>query len=100
MTIFDRIIAREIPAQIVHETDELIAFHDVRPQAPVHVLIVPKRCIVGLGEATGNDAEVLGRLEERAEAVGPGPPDVGRRAKVVGAGGQVGEGGVVDGPPG
>ena len=62
MTIFDRIIARVIPPQIVHETDELIAFLDVRPQAPVHVLIVPKRCIVRLGEATGNDAELLGQL--------------------------------------
>ena len=45
MTIFEKIIAREIPAKIVFEDDEVLAFHDVNPQAPVHVLIVPKRVI-------------------------------------------------------
>jgi histidine triad (HIT) family protein len=62
MTIFEKIIAREIPAQIVCEDDDLIAFHDVNPQAPVHVLVVPKRVIPRLGEAGAGDAELLGKL--------------------------------------
>ena len=45
MTIFEKIIAREIPAKIIWEDDDAIAFHDINPQAPVHVLIVPKRVI-------------------------------------------------------
>ena len=62
MTIFEKIIAREIPARIVHETEEFIAFHDVNPQAPVHVLIVPKRVIPRLAESAATDAELLGRM--------------------------------------
>jgi histidine triad (HIT) family protein len=62
MTIFERIIAREIPAQIVWEDDDAIAFHDVNPQAPVHVLIVPKRVIPRLGAATEADRSTLGKL--------------------------------------
>jgi histidine triad (HIT) family protein len=62
MTIFEKIIARQIPAKIVHEDDEVIAFHDVDPKAPVHVLIVPKRVIPRLAEATEADAPLLGKL--------------------------------------
>jgi histidine triad (HIT) family protein len=62
MTIFERIIAREIPAKIIWEDDDTIAFHDVNPQAPVHVLIVPKRVVPRLTEATENDRALLGRL--------------------------------------
>ncbi len=62
MTIFEKIIAREIPAQIVHETDDLLAFHDVDPKAPVHVLIVPKRVIPRLSAATEEDEALLGKL--------------------------------------
>jgi histidine triad (HIT) family protein len=62
MTIFEKIIAREIPARIVHETDEFLAFHDVNPQAPVHVLIVPKRVIPRVADAAATDAELLGRM--------------------------------------
>lgn len=62
MTIFEKIAARQIPAQIVHETDEFLAFHDVNPQAPVHILIVPKRVLVRLGEAGPEDAGLLGRM--------------------------------------
>ena len=61
-TIFEKIASREIPAEIVYEEDDLIAFHDVTPQAPVHVLIVPKRNIPRIGEAKSGDAELLGRL--------------------------------------
>ena len=62
MTIFEKIAAREIPAKIAFEDDEVIAFHDVNPQAPVHVLIVPKRVIPRLAEASGSDQSLLGRL--------------------------------------
>lgn len=62
MTIFEKIIAREIPARIVHETAEFLAFHDVNPQAPVHVLIVPKRVIPRIAAASADDAALLGRM--------------------------------------
>lgn len=62
MTIFEKIIAREIPAKIVWEDDDAIAFEDVNPQAPVHVLIVPKRVIPRLAEAKEGDGAVLGKL--------------------------------------
>jgi histidine triad (HIT) family protein len=62
MTIFEKIAAREIPARIVHEADDFVAFHDAHPQAPVHVLIIPKRCIPRIGESTAEDAGLLGRM--------------------------------------
>jgi histidine triad (HIT) family protein len=62
MTIFEKIIAREIPAKIVWEDDDALAFHDVNPQAPVHVLIVPKKIIPRLAEAQESDQQLLGKL--------------------------------------
>ena len=62
MTIFEKIAARKIPADIVYESDDLIAFRDVNPQAPTHVLIVPKRVIPRVGNAEAADANVLGKL--------------------------------------
>jgi histidine triad (HIT) family protein len=62
MTIFEKIIAREIPAKIVWENDDAIAFHDVNPQAPAHILIVPKKVIPRLAEATEADRATLGNL--------------------------------------
>jgi histidine triad (HIT) family protein len=62
MTIFEKIIAREIPARIVWENEDAIAFHDVNPQAPVHILIVPKKLIPRLAEANEADAATLGNL--------------------------------------
>jgi histidine triad (HIT) family protein len=62
MTIFEKIAAREIPAKIVHETDDFMAVEDVRPQAPVHILIVPKRVVPRLAEAGPGDADLLGRM--------------------------------------
>lgn len=62
MTIFEKIANREIPADILHEEEDFLAFHDVNPQAPVHVLIVPKRHIPRLAEAQDGDAELLGRM--------------------------------------
>jgi len=62
MTIFEKIIAREIPAKIIWEDDDAVAFYDVNPQAPVHVLIVPKKTIPRLCEATDADQATLGKL--------------------------------------
>jgi histidine triad (HIT) family protein len=62
VTIFEKIIRREIPAEIVWEDDDVLAFRDVNPQAPVHVLIVPKRLISRLAEATEEDEALLGKL--------------------------------------
>ena len=62
MTIFEKIIKREIPAKIIWEDDDAIAFHDVNPQAPVHVLIVPKKVILRLNDATDSNCKVLGKL--------------------------------------
>lgn len=62
MTIFEKIIRREIPAEIVFEDDDVLAFRDVNPQAPIHVLIVPKRLIARLADAKEEDAELLGKL--------------------------------------
>ena len=62
MTIFERIINREIPARIILEDDDLVAFHDVDPKAPVHALIVPKRKLTRLAEAVESDEQLLGKL--------------------------------------
>jgi len=62
MTLFEKIIARQIPASIVAETSEWLAFHDIQPQAPVHVLVVPKKPIPRVGSARVEDAELLGAL--------------------------------------
>lgn len=61
-TIFGKIVRREIPADIVYENDDVLAFKDLNPQAPVHVLFVPKRALATLNEATSADAELLGKL--------------------------------------
>lgn len=62
MTIFKRIIAREVPAEIVFEDDDVVAFHDVNPQAPLHVLIIPRRAIPRIADAQETDRELLGKL--------------------------------------
>jgi histidine triad (HIT) family protein len=69
MTLFERIIAREIPADIVYEDDRVIAIRDIHPQAPVHVLLVPKRPIPRVGAAKPEDQEVLGHLLLKAGEV-------------------------------
>ena len=61
-TIFGKIVAREIPAKIVYEDDDVMAFHDVGPQAPTHVLVIPKRAIVNLLDTTADDTLLLGKL--------------------------------------
>jgi len=63
MTIFEKIARREIPAKIVFEDDDFLAFPDINPQAPVHVLIIPKSAAVArIGEAKPEDTELLGRM--------------------------------------
>ena len=62
MTLFEKIIAREIPADIVHEDDLCLAFHDIAPQAPIHILVIPKKAIPRIGEATSEDQALLGHL--------------------------------------
>jgi len=69
MTLFEKIAARQIPAQIVYEDDLVLAFHDLRPQAPTHVLLVPKKPIPRLAEATAEDHKLLGHLLLKAAAV-------------------------------
>ena len=62
MTIFEKIIARQIPAKIIWEDEDAVAFHDVNPQAPVHVLIVPKKVVPRLTDAKDDDRALLGKL--------------------------------------
>ena len=69
MTLFEKIVARQIPARIVYEDDLVLAFHDLKPQAPTHVLIVPKKPIPRLAEATAEDQMVLGHLLLKAAEV-------------------------------
>ncbi len=68
VTLFEKIAAREIPAQIIAEGEEWIAFRDIAPQAPVHFLVVPKRCIPRLNEASPSESALLGTLLSAATA--------------------------------
>ena len=61
-TLFERIIAREIPAKIEHEDEHCIVLHDIQPQAPVHLLIIPKKALPRIGAATTDDQALLGHL--------------------------------------
>jgi histidine triad (HIT) family protein len=61
-TLFGKIIKREIPAKIVYEDEECLAFHDVNPQAPTHVLLIPKKEIPRLADAAAEDRALLGHL--------------------------------------
>lgn len=61
-TLFERIVAREIPADIVHEDERCIAFRDINPQAPMHILVCPKKPITMVSSAAGEDAELLGQV--------------------------------------
>ena len=61
-TIFKRIIDGEIPAKLIYQDDQCLAFHDVNPQAPVHVLVIPKKEIASIDALTEVDAGLLGHL--------------------------------------
>jgi histidine triad (HIT) family protein len=60
-TIFSKIIAREIPAEILHEDDLCLAFRDISPKAPTHFLVIPKKEIVSLAELSDEDEQIVGR---------------------------------------
>ena len=68
-TLFEKIIAREVPAVIVYENDLVVAFRDIRPQAPTHILIVPRKPIPRMAEAKPEDRQVLGHLLLKAAEV-------------------------------
>ena len=69
MTLFEKIIDREIPADIIYEDDLVLAFNDVNPKAPTHVLIIPKKPIPRIAEARPEDHQVLGHLLLKASEV-------------------------------
>ena len=67
--LFCKIVKREIPGSIVYEDDHVLAFDDINPQAPTHVLIVPKRHIASLDELAPGDVQIVGELARRAAAI-------------------------------
>jgi len=69
MCLFCKIINREIPASIVYEDDRVLAFNDINPQAPVHVLVVPKRHISTLADLRPDDDDIVGEIVRRAAAI-------------------------------
>ena len=68
-TLFEKIIAREIPSDIVFEDDLVFAFHDINPQAPTHILVIPKKPIARIAESTDEDQSLLGHLLLKAKQV-------------------------------
>ena len=68
-SIFTKIIAREIPADIVYEDDVCLAFRDIKPQAPTHILVVPKKEIVSLADLSDEDEQIVGRCVLAASKV-------------------------------
>jgi len=68
-TLFEKIIDREIPAEIVYEDDLVLAFRDIHPQAPVHVLVIPKRRIPRIAEASSDDHKIVGHLVLKAAEI-------------------------------
>jgi histidine triad (HIT) family protein len=68
-TLFEKIVAREIPAQIVFEDDRVLAIRDIHPQAPTHVLIFPKQAVPRIADAMPQDHQLLGHLLLKAAEV-------------------------------
>lgn len=68
-SIFTKIINRQIPAKIVYETEELIAFEDINPQAPLHILIVPKKEIPTINDLNEQDSELIGKIALAAKRI-------------------------------
>ena len=69
LTLFEKIIVRQIPARIVYEDDLVLAMHDIHPQSPIHVLIIPKKPIPRIAEAQPEDQPLLGHLLLKAAEV-------------------------------
>jgi histidine triad (HIT) family protein len=70
--LFCKIISREVPGAIVYEDDRVLAFNDINPQAPTHVLIIPKRHIASLNDLGVEDDQLVGELVRRAAAIAKG----------------------------
>ncbi len=68
-SIFDKIISREIPAEIIYEDELCLAFNDANPQAPIHILIIPKKSIAKVADAIADDQEILGHLLLKASEI-------------------------------
>ena len=68
-TIFSRIINRELPADVVYEDDEVMAFRDISPQAPVHVLVIPKAEIATVNDIRPEQAELIGKMVLAAQKI-------------------------------
>jgi histidine triad (HIT) family protein len=90
--LFCRIARGEIPAKVAHQDDELIAFHDIDPKSPVHVLIIPRKHIGSIAQLENEDAELIGRLFSTARdlAVRLGVSESGYRM-VINAGPDAGQ---------
>ena len=73
--LFCKIVSGDIPATIVYRDDRLIAFKDINPQAPLHVLIIPRRHIPTLNDLGGKDDDLVGEMVRRAAAISPGSSD-------------------------
>jgi histidine triad (HIT) family protein len=67
--LFSRIVAAEIPAEVVYQDDELVAFDDLDPQAPMHVLVIPRRHITTLNDLDDSDDALVGAMVRRAAAL-------------------------------
>ena len=67
--LFCRVANGELPTEIIYENDELLAFRDINPQAPTHVLVIPKRHMDSINHATPDDAELLGRMVLAAKEI-------------------------------
>jgi histidine triad (HIT) family protein len=70
--LFCRIASGEIPASLVYEDEELVAFNDINPQAPLHVLVIPRRHVATLNDLTEGDDGLIGRMLRRAAAIAAG----------------------------
>lgn len=73
-TVFEQIMAGEIPAKFVHQDEQCIAFHDINPAAPFHILVVPRVRIVRIAESDADDASLLGHLLATAAAIARAEP--------------------------
>ena len=69
MTLFEKIIQREIPADIIFEDDQVLAFRDINPAAPTHVLVIPKKPIPRVGAASAEDQSLIGHLMLKAAEI-------------------------------
>jgi len=69
VSIFQKIIDKEIPADIVYEDPDVLGFRDINPQAPTHILVIPKRPLAGLGDMGSGDIDLIGKLMYRAAQI-------------------------------